>query len=118
MIIDLLYGAEDIEKRIKQYESDNEEMKITAITAYELLRHPKEIKRNIAKAILTAFPIYDFDKSAAEKAADIYIKLIAKDKQINENDILIAAIAFSKDEKLLTRDKKFAFIGDAGIEII
>jgi len=118
IIIDLLYGVESIEKKIKQYEEDHEEMNITSIKAYELLRHPKEIKRTTANSILKVFSVYSFDKRASEKAADVYRELMAKGEQINENDVLIIGIAISKGEKLLTRDNKFAFIDDSKIEIV
>lgn len=118
VVIDLLYGVEDVVERIKSYEGRGEEISITTITEYELLRHPNEIKRELAESAMSKFAIKGFDRSSAKEAARIYLDLRKKGKQINENDILVAAIAFSNNEYLLASDKKFRYLGQDRLEIL
>ena len=55
---------------------------------------------------------------AAKQAAEIFNRLKEKGKLINENDMLIAAIAMANKETLITGDKDFGEIGDDGIIVI
>jgi predicted nucleic acid-binding protein len=117
VIIDFLAGDEKIVSIIKEI-ADKEAIKTTTITEYELLKHKTEIKKQIAEEFLSTVTICSFDRSAAAKAAMLFEKLSLNGKMINENDLLIAGIAFANDEVLLTRDQKFAYLEDKNIKIV
>jgi predicted nucleic acid-binding protein len=117
VIIDFLAGDEKIVSLIKEL-AENEEIKTTTITEYELLKHKTELKRQVAEKFLSAIMVCPFDRASARKAALLFEKVSKTRKMINENDLLIAGISLASDELLLTRDQKFACIDDANIKIV
>ena len=102
---------------VKEF-AKKEEIKTTAITEYELLKHKNALKRPLAEDFLSEITVCSFDSSSARKAASLYQKLKDKGRMINENDLLIAGISLTKEEVLLTRDKKFANINDEKIKLV
>jgi predicted nucleic acid-binding protein len=117
VIIDFLAGDAQIISLVKEF-SEKEEIKTTAITEYELLKHRTELKRQVAEKFLSAVTVCPFDRPAARKAALLFEKLSKAGKMINETDLLIAGISLASDELLLTRDKKLSHIDDASIKIV
>jgi len=110
VIIDFIAGNEKIVSLIREL-ADTEEIKTTSITEYELLKHKSNLKRQLAEEFLSEITVYPFDGAAAKEAAMLFKELQDAGKMINENDLLIAGIALSHDEVLLTRDQKLAKIG-------
>jgi tRNA(fMet)-specific endonuclease VapC len=117
VIIDFLAGDEEIVALVKELVK-KEEIKTTAITEYELLKHKTQIKKNAAEKFLSAVTVCSFDRASARKAALLFEKLSKAGKVINENDLLIAGTALSNNEVLFTRDQKFRNIDDANIKIV
>jgi predicted nucleic acid-binding protein len=117
VIIDFLAGDEKIVQKIKEIAKRNK-IKTTTITEYELLKHQNELKRDIAEKFLSAVTVCPFDRDAAKQAALLFEKLQERGTMINENDLLIAGTVLACGEVLLTRDKKFAYLNEANIEII
>jgi tRNA(fMet)-specific endonuclease VapC len=85
---------------------------ITIITYYELIKgaslsiNRKENLSEIKKA-LASIVVIDLSLEACTEAAEIYRELKEDGCMIGEFDIIIAAIARSNHEGLLTRDKHF-----------
>ena len=117
VIIDFLTGDEKIVSLMKELIA-KDQIKTTAITEYELLKHTNILKRNAAEKFLAAVTVCPLDRASARKAASIYEKLRETGKIINENDVLIAGISLTSNELLLTRDKKFAAIEEENIRIV
>jgi predicted nucleic acid-binding protein len=117
VVIDFLAGDEKIVSLVKEL-AEQEEIKTTTITEYELLKHKTELKRQVAEKFLSAIIVCPFDRASARKAALLFEKLSKTGKMVNENDLLIAGISLANDEPLLTRDQKFANIDDANIKIV
>jgi len=117
VIIDLLAGDKNIVSLLNNL-SENEEIKTTTITEYELLKHKNKLKKQLAEDFLSEVTVYSFDKEAARKSALLFGKLKESGKLINENDLLIAGIVLANNEVLLTRDRKFGNINDASIKIV
>ena len=117
VIIDFLVGDEKIVALVKEL-SEQQDIKTTTITEYELLRHKAKIRRNAAERFLSGAIVYPFDRSSARAAASLFETLSRAGKMINENDLLIAGIALANSEVLLTRDQKFGFIRDENIKIV
>lgn len=117
IIIDYLDGEKEVIELVNSYRL-KERLSTTAITEYELLKHKDKIKRGLAEEVLDSIPIYNFNRASALEASKIFEKLSSLGKKINENDILIAGIAFANNELLITRDEKFSYIGDERIFVI
>lgn len=101
--------------------SNNDHVLITVITAYELLKgarlssKPQENLEDVKKAIFN-MQVLDFSIEACEEASSIFCELRKSGKMISEFDVLIAAIAKTKGEAILSRDQHFKSI--KGIELI
>ncbi len=92
-----------------------EEIGITTITRYELLQRANKDQSIIS--FLSEINVYGFDKRASDKAAEIWHRLKAKGKVVDDLDLFIASIALSNGEKLITLDNGFRHI-EGDIEII
>ncbi len=117
VIMDLLDGNPKVKAVVDRY-LENAQATTTAITEYELYKHKSELKRETAILMLDDMEVYDFDREAAKEASAIFNSLRAKGKLINENDILIAAIALSRNEVLITSDKDFKEIDSSKIIVV
>ena len=117
IIIDLLNGNQSVKAVVDRYLKTGPAT-TTVITEYELYKHKNELKRETALMMISDMGIYNFDSSAAKEASTIFTTLRAKGKLINENDILIAAIAVSRNEVLITSDKDFAEIKNSNIMVV
>ncbi len=93
----------------------HEEVKITSITAYELLRGAIYIKlsihsekeMNIILSLISDVDVVPFEREDAKIASAIWAKLKEKGVFVNDADILIASTCIRNKEKLLTLDKDF-----------
>jgi predicted nucleic acid-binding protein len=117
IIIDYLNGEKKIIELVDSYRL-KEKISTTTITEFELLKHKDKIKRSLAEEILDSLQVYSFNRPSALEASKIFEKLRDLGKMINENDILIAAIAIANNELLITRDEKFNYINDERIFVI
>ena len=117
VIIDFLAGDEKIIALVKEF-SERGDIKTTAITEYELLRHKTKLRRQAAEKFLSGVTVCSFDRASARKAALLFEKLSKAGKMINENDLLIAGISLANDEVLLTRDQKFGNLNEVNIKIV
>jgi predicted nucleic acid-binding protein len=119
-MIPFLKGTPEAVNRVREI-SNKDQVVITAITAYELLKgarlssKPEENTENVKKAI-SNMQVLDFSQEASEEASNIFCELKESGKMISEFDILIAAIAKTNGEAILTRDLHFKFIN--GIDLI
>ena len=117
VIIAFLRGDEKIVALIKEASLKNN-LKTTTITEYELLKYKDEIGKNAAEKFLSHTTIIPFDRAAAQKAAVLFQELQDAGQMINENDLLIAGVALTQNEVLLTRDKKLAKLHKHNIKIV
>lgn len=117
VIIDFLAGDDKIISIIQAL-AKKQTVKTTTINEYELLKHKSELKKDIAEKFLSALTIYPFDRASAKQSALLFKKLSRDATMINENDLLIAGIALTNGDVLLTRDKKFSYLKENKIQII
>lgn len=87
---------------------------ITSITGYELLKHQDKLKKDVAIWFIKKVKAYGFDRTAAAMATENSRMLGSSGKLIstNEYNSLIAGIALTNNEILLTRNKELERIKD------
>jgi tRNA(fMet)-specific endonuclease VapC len=118
-MVAFLKGLPDAVDKIDEL-TKNGNVSITTITYYELLKgaslssRRQENLSEITKAI-ASLEVVDLSLAACTEAADIYHELKEAGCMIGEFDIIIAAIARTKHEVLLTHDKHFKCV--KGLEI-
>ncbi len=106
VLVDVLRKKKDALDLIDYY-SEKERVAITVISKYEILRGTKEKNINLVTGLLARFIIYDFGDSSIMEAVRIYREVKAKGKLVSELDVLVAGIAATHSETLITRDKDF-----------
>lgn len=102
----------------KLKEKIDDEVKITSITAYELLRgaayiklkHGRENELELIRDFVENIEVLPFDVGDAETSAIIWASLRDKGYEVNDADIMISAISIREHEKLLTLDNDFGLI--------
>ena len=114
-LIDVIRGKKEIVKIEEEIDLKEEIVAIATPTIVELIRglylkaNIKNIKKEEVEVInkkLSSFTILDLDKDSAVLAGEIEADLINKGEIIDLEDIMIAAIAISNDQNLLTKNKK------------
>ncbi|MEK6922040.1 MAG: PIN domain-containing protein [Nanoarchaeota archaeon] len=122
-LIDLLCGKEEsVKQKARSLDQRFVVKAITSISVMELWRGvlkkgaSEEEKRKV-KEIISSYLLYSFDEKAAQHAAEIESELSKNGEIIDLEDIMIAGIAQSKKESILTRNQKhFQRIKDLEIE--
>lgn len=93
----------------------SEEVRITAITAYELLRgamyiniiHGRDRELNIILSLISELNVVPFTSEDAKIASYIWARLKETGKVVSDADILIASVCANNKEKLLTLDEDY-----------
>ena len=115
ILIAILKGRSEAIQKITKLEEEGDSLSTTIITAYELLkgaylsRSSEETLAKVTDAI-SELQILDLTYNACEEASRIYRDLKKKGLMVGEFDILIAAIARTNDQVLVTRDEHFELI--------
>jgi len=117
VIIDVLNKHPEAIAKLQELLEKNEPIIITTPSIFELWscvaqsKKPEEEKQKI-KQVLQHQIIWDLDEPAAEKAGLIDGTLISQGKQIQPEDAMIAGIALTNKDDVLTRNvKDFAKAG-------
>ena len=119
VMVAFLKGSPDTVNKIDEL-TKNGKVAITTITYYELLKGAslslmrQENLLEITK-LITNMVIVDLSLEACAEAAEIYRELKEDGRLIGEFDIIIAAIARTNHEALLTLDKHFKSV--RGLEL-
>ncbi len=115
ILVSLLKGTSEASQKIRSLEEKGESISTTMITAYELLKgayissRPDENLGKVRDSI-SSLLVLELSLVACEEASKIYNHLRERGKLIGEFDVLIAAIARSYDDVLVTRDEHFKWI--------
>jgi tRNA(fMet)-specific endonuclease VapC len=120
VLIPFLNGSPEEVNKVHEVSKTNNQVVITIITAYELLKgarlssKPEENLKEVKEAIAN-IQVLDLSPEACEEAANMFCELKKSGKMISEFDILIAAIAKTNGESILTRDQHFNFIKEINL---
>lgn len=96
----------------------DENVRITSITAYELLRGAFYVKLKYGsdyelrqiESFLSEIEILPFTSKDSEISARLWAELKEKGYDVNDADIMISAVAIREHERLLTLDGDFELI--------
>lgn len=96
-------------------DSVDDEVKLTSVSAYELLRgavylklkNGSEKELHIVLDLISNLTILPFDSKSARIASYIWGAMKSKGIEVSDADIMIASVCISNGEKLLTLDRDF-----------
>jgi tRNA(fMet)-specific endonuclease VapC len=111
-MVAFLNGTQDVVRKIEELINQGDSIAVATITVYELLKGAQLSSRQKENLLLvteaiSSVQILDLSNDACLEAARIYCTLKEEGKLIGEFDILIAAIAKTNGEAILTRDQHF-----------
>ena len=106
IVIDALRKKKSVMDLIESY-AEKERIAITVISKYEILKGTTEKDADLVSGLLNQFVIYDFEDSVVVEAVKAHKKLVEKGRMVNELDVLIAGIAATNNETLITKDNDF-----------
>ncbi len=115
IVIEYLRGNHHVTGTVNEY-LDRKNASITYINAYELLKY--KINNDVIYDFINNVDIIYPDKDSIARSSGIFINLRSRGKLINENDILIAGIALTGNNKFITMDHNFENIENKNIIII
>ena len=115
VMIALLKGTPDAKEKIRESLNQNDLPAVTIITVYELLKgaylsSKRQDNLTNVKEALSNMQILELSTEACEEASNIYYELYRSGQLISEFDILVAAVAKTQGQTLLTRDQHFTSI--------
>ncbi len=105
VVIEILNGTL-IGKRISE-QLNGAKFGVTAFSVYEIKKGERSNEAQIIDHFFESVPIFEFNKNAAKRSAQLEKELSEKRSLINKVDIFIAAICLSNDFELLTLDSDF-----------
>ncbi|MCS7366121.1 MAG: type II toxin-antitoxin system VapC family toxin [archaeon GB-1867-035] len=120
-IIDLFKNPSKVEKYLDLI--DEEGACLTSISHFEIFRAKRFMsKKEISyfNQLFNAYPVYNFNLQASEKASEIWAKLERLGEMVNPLDIMIGGIMLANGiNKIITKDKDFKTISKiTEIEVI
>ena len=108
-LIALIRRDNDAEEKLELYTRANEEITTTPICASELYSgayrsQKKETEVKKVKEYLSRIQLLEFSSQACEKFGRVKSELESKGTPVGDFDIMIAAIALTHAQSVLTRD--------------
>jgi predicted nucleic acid-binding protein len=112
----LLKGDPKAVAFIKKLEDSGQQLKTSAVSAYELTKGAaisSRFKENLRLVgdMLSSIKVLSLNQRSSEVAASIYRDLLNKGKMVGELDILIGGICAYSNESLVSNDKHFQGLG-------
>lgn len=110
-IIDLLRRKSEAEKKLEDLTTEGDKLTTTPLNASELYKGAYNSSRPIEEAkkvrhLLETLDILEFSIAASETFGKLSIELRRKGNDIGDFDLLIASIALTHGEPLLTKNAK------------
>ncbi|VVB95615.1 tRNA(fMet)-specific endonuclease VapC [uncultured archaeon] len=110
-IIDLLRRKSEAERKLEDLTAEGDKLTTTPLNASELYKGAYNSSRPIEEAkkvrhLLDTLDILEFSSAASETFGKLSIELQRKGNDIGDFDLLIASIALTHGEPLLTKNAK------------
>ncbi len=117
VVIDFLHGVKKIVDAVREH-SAGEGIAVTSVTLYELLKAENEKSLRSVYDFMNDAEVYSMGAKEAAEISRVYKTLKKKGMLIGENGMMIAGIALSNGQILLTEDKGFGNIGHKDIIVV
>ena len=119
-MIDMLKGVPAAVEKAYELDKTNAPILTTTITVFELWQGVHDAHQNERERVLEllgAYGLHNLDFESAQKAGEIFDKLCKHGLEIDTEDCMIAGIAITRNEAVLTRNvEHFSRIGGLRIE--
>ncbi|MEK6968276.1 MAG: PIN domain-containing protein [Nanoarchaeota archaeon] len=112
-VIDVLRNRKEAIEKSTQLDNSDEPIFITSISVFELWQIWNllgEKKKRILAEFVDSFGMLSFDSENAQLAGEVQSELMKSGLQIDPEDCMIAGIALTSGQAILTRDKHYSRI--------
>lgn len=114
-IIDILRGDREVSKLMEELDKNEDFLAIATPSIMEIwagacIAKASNNEKEKINELLSSLEILNLDEKSAKEAGEIEAGLLAKKQVIETEDIMIAAIANMRGEKIVTRDNHYAKI--------
>ena len=113
-LVDILRDKRGAGEMQKEFEKTERAIYVAAPSVMELWRgailKSSEKEKDKINNFMSAIVILPLDEKSAKEAGEIEAELLKKGEPVGTEDVMIAAIAKSNGEKLVTRDQHYAKI--------
>ena len=114
-LIDLLRGDVSVSNLMEELQKHEEVLSIAAPSVMELwagacLSNASKTEKEKINELLSSLEVFHLDEKSAKEAGEIEAELMNKGNIIEITDIMIAAIAKTQSEKVVTRDGHYSRI--------
>ena len=99
----------------KKIISSKDNIAITALTLYETLYGFLQYQKSYQH--LLSFPVCEFSREDAYRAAQLEVSLAKQGKKIKRTDIMIASTVINRNGILYTFDKEFRVLENFGLKL-
>ncbi len=118
VLIDFLNGDQEIREAVSKHMKSGD-LATTIINQYELFKGAESAwQEDAIEDLLAKLEVYRLDYVSVRSAAGIFQDLKKSGRLIPEADILVAGVAHSRREVLLTRDRHFKKLRAIKAEIV
>ncbi|MDE1824090.1 MAG: type II toxin-antitoxin system VapC family toxin [Candidatus Micrarchaeota archaeon] len=118
ILIDAINGKKRALDVMDEYDARHERIALTVLNKYELLKGRQFTRKEFIDDFISEMKVYDLKNRDLDLASSIYKELEDHGSMIEEIDILIAAIALSNGEGLVTFDRHFKKINNKGVRVV
>ena len=99
----------DVLKNTRKYERGS----ISSITLLEIIRGTRDAEMSeVLELLRQMYRVYDLDDDVIRVYSKLYQGLESSKRKFKEHDLIIAATAYAKSEKLITSDNDFKVLKD------
>ena len=109
IVIAVLRGTSDAKDAVKAFE-ERDELAVASPTQYEVLLgaylYGRKAQVDKTEEFFDKYQILPLDSPAAKIAASIRAKLMRKGVDVDDMDVLIAAVALKNEASIVTRNKE------------
>lgn len=109
VLIDVLRGHSPTQDKLRSLEQEHMPLQITTISIFELFQDMQQLsgeKQEKIKNLINSLQIISFDEFAAEEAGLLRAKLQQEGNILDPEDCMIAGIAITHHEIVLTRNAR------------
>jgi predicted nucleic acid-binding protein len=123
VLVDLVRGNADVEKRVKEYEEKGEPLRVSTVSAFELYYGAYRSSRvmenlRLIKDLLKSLELISYDEKASAISGAILAELRQRGEAIDIRDLFISATAMSVEDKIATRNiRHFNKVRDLEVEL-
>jgi predicted nucleic acid-binding protein len=109
VLVELIRGNTDVERKIKECEERKEPLRTSAVSAFELyygVYTSSRVKENLRliKDLLKSLELINYDEKASALSGAILAELRRRGETIDIRDLFISATAISVEDEVTTRN--------------